>query len=176
MALAHPDVVAAYLGPPAESAGMQRSIVGFHQDEDGDWVADLSCLHTQHLRHRPPFQERAWVLDDSERAARIGAELGCPLCDRAEMPDGLVRARTAGPFDEDTVPAGLRTWHRVADATWGCLCVLEGSLTITFDLAAPLEIRLEEAARQPIPPGVRHLVTLEGPARFAVEFYVSGPG
>ena len=178
VALAHPDVVAAYLGTPAEFTaevtGMQRSIVGFHQDDDGDWVAELSCLHTQHLRHRPPFQERAWVLDDAERAARIGAELSCPLCDRAEMPDGLVLARTAGPFDEATMPAGLRTWHRVADATWGCLCVLEGSLTLTFDLAPPLEIRLEEGARQPIPPGLRHLVALDGPARFAVEFHVGG--
>ena len=154
---------------------MQRSIVGFHQDEDGDWVADLSCLHTQHLRHRPPFQERAWVLDDSERAARIGAELTCPLCDRTEMPDGLVLTRTAGPFDAGTVPAGLRTWHRVADATWGCLCVLEGALTITFDVTPRLVIRLEEGARQPIPPGIRHLVALEGPARFAVEFYVREP-
>ena len=92
------------------------------------------------------------------------------------MPEGLVLTRTAGPFDADTVPAGLRTWHRVADATWGLLCVLEGSLTITFELAQPLSIRLEEGARQPIPPGVRHLVTLDGPARFAVEFYVEPPG
>ena len=114
------------------------------------------------------------MLNDSERAARIGAELSCPLCDRTEMPDGMVRVRTAGPFDEETVPAGLRTWHRVADSTWGCLCVIEGSLTLTFDLVPPVEIRLEEGGRQTIPPGLRHLVTLDGPARFAVEFYVGG--
>ena len=60
---------------------MQRTIIGFHQDEDGDWVAELSCLHNQHVRHRPPFQQRPWVLDESQRAARVGAELDCPLCD-----------------------------------------------------------------------------------------------
>jgi hypothetical protein len=58
---------------------MQRRIVGFHQDEDGDWVAELSCLHNLHVRHQPPFQERSWVLEESGRAARIGAELNCPL-------------------------------------------------------------------------------------------------
>lgn len=57
-------------------------IRGFHQDAEGDWVAELECAHTQHVRHRPPFQERAWVLDDRARRARIGQRLECPLCDR----------------------------------------------------------------------------------------------
>ena len=30
---------------------------------------------------QPPFQERRWVLDDAQQAARGGAELDCPLCD-----------------------------------------------------------------------------------------------
>ena len=150
---------------------MQRSIAGFHQDEDGDWVAELSCLHNQHVRHRPPFQDRAWVLDDSERAARVGAEVNCPLCDRAEMPDGLVLARTAGPYDADTLPAGLRNRHRVAEQTWGCLRVLEGSLVFSMDGDPPVEIQLSAGARQPITPGVEHAVTVNGPVRLVVEFY-----
>jgi tellurite methyltransferase len=63
---------------------VRREIVGFHQDEHGDWVAELSCLHSQHVRHRPPFMERAWVLTEEGRDARIGSEIECPLCDRAE--------------------------------------------------------------------------------------------
>jgi hypothetical protein len=27
-------------------------IVGFHQDTEGDWVAELDCGHRQHVRHR----------------------------------------------------------------------------------------------------------------------------
>ncbi|EPN68410.1 hypothetical protein A245_03798, partial [Pseudomonas syringae pv. actinidiae ICMP 19096] len=27
----------------------------------------LSCGHTQHLRHQPPWQSRAWVLDPVQR-------------------------------------------------------------------------------------------------------------
>ena len=61
-------------------------MVGFHRDEEGDWVAHLECGHTQHVRHRPPFQLRPWVLDESSRQARIGAPLECPLCDRGEPP------------------------------------------------------------------------------------------
>ena len=55
-------------------------IVGFHQDEDGHWVVDLSCAHTQHLRHQPPWQSRAWVLDAAERQRRIGEAFACGWC------------------------------------------------------------------------------------------------
>jgi hypothetical protein len=65
---------------------LERSILGFHRDTEGDWVAELDCGHAQHVRHRPPFQVRPWVLDEAGRAARLGAPLDCPLCDRSEPP------------------------------------------------------------------------------------------
>ena len=86
---------------------MQRRIAGLHRDEDGDWVAELDCGHRQHVRHRPPFQLRAWVLDDEERQARVGAPLECRLCDE-EVDEGgepacwahLVCAECGSPEDE----------------------------------------------------------------------------
>ncbi len=63
---------------------MLRRITGFHQDDTGEWVADLSCLHSQHVRHRPPFQVRPWVLTDAGRRERLGTDIDCPLCDRAD--------------------------------------------------------------------------------------------
>lgn len=60
---------------------MKRKIVGFHTDEFGDWVADLECAHTQHVRHKPPWQNRPWVIDPEERKKRIGLELDCKKCD-----------------------------------------------------------------------------------------------
>lgn len=102
---------------------MLRGVVGFRQDHDGDWVAELSCLHGQHVRHRPPFSERRWVLTELGRTAHVGTELECPLCDRAELPLGLRVARVAGPFDEESLPAALRRSHLVAKGTWGCLRV-----------------------------------------------------
>jgi tellurite resistance-related uncharacterized protein len=151
---------------------MQRTIVRFHQDKDGDWVAELSCLHNQHVRHQPPFQERPWVMDESRRTARVGAELECPLCDRAELPEGLHLARTAGPFDADTLPAGLLRGHRVAERTWGCLRVHEGSVWFSMDSDPPVWVRVEAGGRQTIPPGVLHALTLDGPVRLTVEFLV----
>ena len=154
---------------------MQRTMVGFHQDEDGDWVAELSCLHNQHVRHQPPFQERPWVVDEFRRAARVGAEVECPLCDRAELPEGLHLARTAGPFDADTLPAGLRNGHRVAERTWGCLRVLQGSVWFSMDSDPPVRVRVQAGGRQPIPPGVLHALTLDGPVRLTVEFLRTEP-
>jgi len=111
-------------------------------------------------------------LDESQRAAQIGAALNCPLCDRAELPEGLHLARTAGPFDADTLPAGLRHGHRVAERTWGCLRVHEGSVWFSMDSVPPLRVRVEAGGRQPIPPGVRHALTVNGPVRLTVQFLI----
>ena len=151
---------------------MRRRIEGFHQDDHGDWVAELSCLHGQHMRHRPPFVDRAWVLTEEGRQERIGTEIECPLCDRAELPAGLRLARTAGPFDERSLPPGLQRAHEVGDRTWGVLRVLRGSVGFRLDTEPPLDIRLEEGASQPIPPGVAHRLTLSEPAEVAIDFLV----
>ncbi len=57
-----------------------RRILGFHQDHEGHWVAELECGHTQHVRHTPPWQVRPWVLSDAGRRGRIGTVLPCPAC------------------------------------------------------------------------------------------------
>jgi hypothetical protein len=56
------------------------NIVAFHQDDVGDWVADLECGHTQHVRHNPPWTVRLWVVTPEGRAARIGTPLRCAKC------------------------------------------------------------------------------------------------
>lgn len=60
---------------------MKRGIVGFHQDAERQWVAELECGHTQHLRHDPPWQTRLWVTTPEGRESRIGAGLECRSCD-----------------------------------------------------------------------------------------------
>ncbi|MEW6542533.1 MAG: DUF3565 domain-containing protein [Nitrospirota bacterium] len=62
---------------------MKRTIVGFRRDDEGHWVAELDCAHSQHVRHNPPLVERPWVLTDEGRAGRIGTALDCRLCDGA---------------------------------------------------------------------------------------------
>ena len=66
---------------------MKRAIVGFHQDDEQHWVADLACGHTQHLRHVPPFTERPWVTTEEGRREKLGVELDCVDCDGGERPE-----------------------------------------------------------------------------------------
>ena len=58
-------------------------IVQFSKDELGDWVAELACGHTQHVRHKPPWQNREWVVTEEGRKEKVGKELECKLCNEA---------------------------------------------------------------------------------------------
>lgn len=152
---------------------MIRRITGFREDDRGDWVAELSCLHKQHVRHRPPLSERPWVLTPEGRGERIGTDIDCSLCDRAELPTGLWTARTAGPFDADNIPAGLRRAHRVSGGYWGVLRVLQGSARFSMETVPSLRRHIMANESQAIPPDVSHAVEVEGPVLLAVDFLVS---
>jgi len=66
---------------------MKQPIIGYHRDEDDDWVAELACGHNQHVRHDPPWQLRTWVTTDEGRKSRLGNKLNCKKCDRNEPKD-----------------------------------------------------------------------------------------
>ncbi len=59
---------------------VDRRIVGFSQDEVGDWKAELECGHTQHVRHNPPWINRPWVTTPEGRARKLGEVLPCKEC------------------------------------------------------------------------------------------------
>lgn len=60
---------------------MKQNIVAYHKDEEGHWVADLVCGHSQHVRHNPPMVSRPWVLTEAGRDSMLGHELECKECD-----------------------------------------------------------------------------------------------
>ena len=66
---------------------MDRPIVGFHLDDEGHWVAELACGHFQHVRHDPPWQNRAWTQTPEGRDAMRGRPLACRKCDQGAPPD-----------------------------------------------------------------------------------------
>ena len=150
---------------------MERGIVGFELDADGDWVAVLVCGHRQHVRHRPPFQVRPWVLDEAGRAAHLGTSLGCPLCDAGEMPAGLRFAWRTPEWDVRSLPADLRRAHRLASGTWGLLVMRRGRVVFRAATSPPIERVLGPGADQAIPPGVEHELDPADDARFVIEFY-----
>jgi hypothetical protein len=75
---------------------MQQSIVGYHQDEQGHWVAQLACGHNQHVRHDPPWMVRRWVLSPAGRETMLGYRLECKKCDERAPPDDRPSAVKVG--------------------------------------------------------------------------------
>jgi hypothetical protein len=65
----------------------EQRIVGFHPDAESDWVAELECGHDQHVRHDPPWSERAWVTTPEGRAAASERRLRCLKCERGAPRD-----------------------------------------------------------------------------------------
>ena len=117
-----------------------------------------------------PARLAPWVLEAEGRAARTGTELDCPLCDRAELPDGLRVVRTTDRWDERTMPVGLRRAHRLSAGVWGRLHVVEGRLRFRAATEPPLDVTVDRERPQPIPPEVDHEVEPLGAVRFSVEF------
>ena len=151
-------------------AAVKRAIAGFHLDGEGDWVADLDCGHGQHVRHRPPFVHRPWVVSDTGREAMLGTGLDCVCCDRMEWPDDLAAYRRTPEFDETTTPAGLKSEHATKRGVWARIHVISGALL--YRVGAPIHgtFRVVPSSSAVIVPQVPHRVEPEGPVRFFVEF------
>ena len=66
---------------------MQQAIIGYHTDDQGDWVAQLACGHNQHVRHDPPWVHRPWVTTVQGRNSMLGHLLDCKKCDQQDPPD-----------------------------------------------------------------------------------------
>ena len=75
---------------------MQQKIIGYHQDEEQDWVARLACGHFQHVRHKPPFINRPWAISLVGRESMLGYELGCKKCDEGAVKDFQVTNLNSG--------------------------------------------------------------------------------
>lgn len=66
---------------------MKKKIVGFHQDDEQHWVAELECGHDQHVRHNPPWFNRPWVITPAGRTRFLGHRLECRKCDAGAPSD-----------------------------------------------------------------------------------------
>lgn len=154
---------------------MQRTIVGFRQDAESQWVAELDCGHARHVRHDPPFAERAWTQTPEARAARLGTALDCARCDARELPADHREYRRTAVFSEATVPAALRERHTTKAGVWARIHVVSGALG--YRLLAPFDSlqRLEAGAVGVVMPEVAHRLELEGPVEFFVAFYRRAP-
>jgi len=149
---------------------MNRIITDFKLDGQGDWTAILSCGHPQHTRHRPPFENRSWVLSQDGRNSKIGEILNCVRCDDFEIPSDFVRFKVTPEFSEDTMPEGLKNNHQTGSGIWGKIVVLEGALIYQIKSK---NINDELSPDRPgiIVPELSHSIEPRGPLRFFIEFY-----
>ena len=146
------------------------SIVGFHADSEGYFVAELACGHTQHVRHRPPLESRPWVLTEEGRASKIGAELPCPPCLMPKLPAGLEEYKRTSEFTDTTVPEGLTKTHTLKEGTWGELVVLEGHVRYVLEDRGGAVVVLRPELWGVIAPTAPHHVEPAPGARFFVRF------
>ena len=148
---------------------MQRTIVGFYQDEEEHWVAKLDCHHGQHMRHTPPFYERPWVLTEEERNSRIGTEVECVKCNQFEWPEDLVPFKRTPEFTEETIPQGLQNDHATKRGIWAKINIVEGELLYRPHIGE--SIRLSPGQSGIIVPTMTHSVEPIDSVCFFVEFY-----
>jgi tellurite methyltransferase len=133
-------------------------------------VAELTCGHNQHVRHRPPFQIRTWVLEEDTRAERVGTELSCPSCSRSEVPVSLRFVRSSPEWTEETVPPALLRAHQVGHGTWGLLRVHSGNLRFVQLAERNHDVVLGLGSVHAIPPDTPHRIVLLGAVRFTIDF------
>jgi len=150
---------------------MLRAITGYHQDEVGDWVAELACGHGQHVRHKPPFFSRPWAATDDGRTAMIGKELPCVLCDRFELPLGFAPYQRTAELDQTSIPAGLLRDHSTKPGVWGVIHVVAGRLHYIVEPPLAREHILDPATPGVVVPEVLHRVAPIDDVRFYVEFH-----
>jgi tellurite resistance-related uncharacterized protein len=81
---------------------------------------------------------------------------------------------TSPIFDEQSLPAALRTDHRTKHGTWGLLRVLEGEVRLIF-VDPPSESRVTPDSPAIIPPQATHHVVPLGRMTMQVEFYRQRP-
>ena len=153
---------------------MKRPIAGFHVDEEGHWVARLSCCHKQHVRHQPPFVLRPWTQSLEGREAMLGHRLECPLCDAREFPDGMQVYKKTAEFTERSMPTGLSGQHATRPGIWGVITVVQGTLRYLIEPPYTCEQLVRAGQTAIVVPEMRHRIAPEEEVRFYVEYYRCG--
>ena len=132
-------------------------------------ISRVVTASTSAIARRSSCASGYWIPKGAD--AHIGTPLDCPLCDRAEMPDGLRLIRTSVKWDERTMPKGLSRAHRIAAGTWGRIVVHDGHLRFAARTEPELKTVLSGGSTQAIPPEVEHEIEPLAEVRFSIDFF-----
>lgn len=102
---------------------MQQAIIGYHQDDEQHWVAQLACGHNQHVRHNPPWTLRPWVTQPSGRDEHLGHLLNCVKCDQNAPADARPLAKEVTElFPTNTLALARVLGQFLKDNNWTVSC------------------------------------------------------
>jgi tellurite resistance-related uncharacterized protein len=90
---------------------------------------------------------------------------------RGDLPLGSIAYRTIGPFDAQSLPAGLRAEHRLKEGTWGLLTLSRGSLRFVWDDEVGGSDELAAPAALIVPPQVPHHVEAQDSFALTIAFH-----
>jgi tellurite resistance-related uncharacterized protein len=90
---------------------------------------------------------------------------------RGALPEDAAAYRSIGPFNAETLPAGLRSKHRLKEGAWGLLTLSEGSLRFVWDDERGGAEDIVAPARIVVPPQVPHHVEGAGPFELTIAFH-----
>ena len=149
---------------------MKRPIVGFHLDAAGEWTAQLSCGHPQHVRHDPPLVSRPWVLSVEGRSERLGRWLDCVRCEKMELPNHYVPYRQTRQYTGGSMPPALRAEHAIGAGAWARIVVTEGTVRYQVPKLG-IDARLSPGHGGVVVPEVAHSLEPSGAAAFFLIFF-----
>lgn len=87
------------------------------------------------------------------------------------LPAGVFPYRTIGPFDAESLPAGLRQTHDLAEGVWGLVSLEEGRIGFVWEDGSGEQQDLVAPAEIVVPPKVPHHVSADGPFRLTITFH-----
>lgn len=150
---------------------MKRTIVGFRQDEESDWVAELACGHGQHVRHQPPFFNRPWVEKESSREEKLGVQLNCIRCDAFELPDAMHHYKSTPVFNSENLPMALQRAHLTKPGVWAQIHAIFGGLE--YVVLEPINRQFKILPGSPgiVLPEVPHFIKPKGQVLVQVAFF-----
>lgn len=87
------------------------------------------------------------------------------------LPALAVPYRTIGPFEADTIPAGLLRRHDLKPGVWAVLTVVFGTIRFCWDDEAGGERELVAGEAILVPPRVPHHLERRGPVTLDIAFH-----
>ncbi|HMO75216.1 MAG TPA: DUF1971 domain-containing protein [Sphingopyxis sp.] len=87
------------------------------------------------------------------------------------LPESASCYRRIGPFEADTIPAGLLRRHDLKSGVWGLLHIVAGAVRFRWDDAAGGSRLLVAGDTMLVPPTVPHHLETGGPVTLTIAFH-----